>query len=74
MYVPTAHRGQGIASKILCSLMDWANELGYNRCVLETGDDMLPAITLYKKHGFIQIPNYGQYVDVKNSVCFEKYI
>jgi putative acetyltransferase len=74
MYVLPDYRGQGVATKILNSLLDWTKELGYDRCVLETGDDMHPALSLYQKNGFKQMPNYGQYADVKDSVCFEKYI
>ena len=31
-------------------------------------------IVLYKKNGYNIIPNYGQYIGVENSVCFEKII
>ncbi len=72
MYVAAENRGNGIAGKILAELQVWAKELGYKRCILETGDRMLAAIGLYKKHGFKIIPNYGQYKDVSSSVCFEK--
>ena len=74
MYVSQEVRGHGIAQKILTALEAWAHDLGFKRCILETGDDMLPAVTLYKKCGYKKIPNYGQYVDVTDSVCFEKYI
>ena len=74
MYVSQEMRGHGIAQKILIALEAWAHDLGFTRCILETGDDMLPAVSLYKKCGYIKIPNYGQYVDVTDSVCFEKYI
>ncbi|HQV98503.1 MAG TPA: GNAT family N-acetyltransferase [Saprospiraceae bacterium] len=74
MYVSQEMRGHGIAHKILSALEAWAHDLGFTRCILETGDDMLPAVSLYKKCGYIKIPNYGQYIDVTDSVCFEKYI
>ena len=32
----------------------------------------LKAIALYKKKGYKHIPNYGQYAEMENSVCFEK--
>lgn len=74
MYVPVEMRGKGVAVKVLYELETWARELGYKRCVLETGDEMLDAIGLYKKSGYKIIKNYGQYEHVESSVCFEKFL
>ncbi|MGJ1421628.1 GNAT family N-acetyltransferase [Sphingobacterium spiritivorum] len=74
MFVPVEMRGKGIAGKILNELQVWAKELGYGKCILETGDKMIEAIGLYKKHRFKIIPNYGQYANIKSSICFEKEI
>jgi GNAT superfamily N-acetyltransferase len=74
MYTLPGYRGQGIATKILAALEAWATELGYKKCVLETGKRQPGAIALYKKSGYMNIPNYGQYLGVENSVCFEKEI
>jgi hypothetical protein len=41
---------------------------------LETGTRQEAAILLYKKTGYRIIPNYGQYAEVENSLCFEKVI
>jgi GNAT superfamily N-acetyltransferase len=72
MYTLPAARGKGVASLILAELEKCAGELGYTSCVLETGKRQPEAIRLYEKNGYRQIPNYGQYVNVENSVCFEK--
>lgn len=72
MFVPLNLRGKGIASMILNELEKWAIELGYKKCMLETGKRQPEAIALYKKSGYKQIPNYGQYIGVENSVCFIK--
>ncbi len=72
MYTLSQNRGKGIASKILSELEKWAKELSYKRCVLETGLKQPEAIALYKKNGYDVIPNYGQYIGVENSKCFEK--
>ena len=72
MYVPPQERGKGIASQLLKGLEVWAQELGYSRCVLETGIRQPEAIALYEKNGYQRIPNFGQYKGVENSVCFEK--
>jgi GNAT superfamily N-acetyltransferase len=72
MYVAPESRGKGFAAKILASLEEWARELQLNRCVLETGKRQPEAIRLYRHKGYRRIPNYGQYADVENSLCFEK--
>jgi putative acetyltransferase len=72
MFVLPNMRGKGIASIVLAELENWAKELGYSKCVLETGKMQPEAISLYKKNGYIIIKNYGQYENVENSVCFEK--
>ncbi len=72
MYVTVEMRGKGVALAVLSDLESWARELGYKRCVLETGDKMLEAIGLYKKCGYSIIKNYGQYENIESSICFEK--
>lgn len=72
MFVPLELRGKGIASAVLNELEKWASELGYKKCNLETGKRQPEAIALYKKNGYMQIPNYGQYIGIENSVCFIK--
>lgn len=72
MYVLSNRRGQGIASTILKELELWTVELNYRKCVLETGKKQPEAIALYKKNGYKIISNFGQYENVKNSICFEK--
>ena len=72
MYVLPEFRGQGIAGKVLVELETWASELGYTRCILETGKKQPEAIRLYQKSGYDIIPNYGPYEGVENSVCMEK--
>ena len=72
MYVAPASRGQGIATAVLTALENWATELSYRKCVLETGKKQPEAIALYRRQGYQISPNYGQYKDVENSVCFEK--
>ena len=72
MYVTIEMRGKGVAVAVLNDLESWAKELGYKKCVLETGDKMLEAIVLYKKSGYKIIKNYGQYENIESSICFEK--
>ena len=67
-------RGKGVATKVLAELEKLAAELGYKKCILETGKRQPEAIALYKRNGYKSISNYGQYIGMDNSVCFEKEI
>jgi GNAT superfamily N-acetyltransferase len=72
MFVLPDLRGRGIAQKILSELENWAKELNFSECILETGLKQPEAIRLYQKSGYELIPNYGQYAGVENSVCMRK--
>ncbi len=72
MYVKPEFRERGIARTILAELENWAMELGYIQCILETGRRQPEAINLYQSMGYCLTPNYGQYIGVDNSLCFEK--
>ena len=72
MYTAPDGRGKGIATEVLTELEKWAGELSYEKCVLETGKRQPEAIKLYTKNGYNITPNYGQYIGIDNSVCFEK--
>ncbi|HBR10941.1 MAG TPA: GNAT family N-acetyltransferase [Chryseobacterium sp.] len=72
MFTLPEKRGKGLASAILRELETWSKELGYEKTVLETGKKQVEAVALYNKYGYKIIPNYGQYIGVDNSVCFEK--
>lgn len=72
MFVPIDCRGRGVASAVLQELEQWAGELGFLRCILETARSMHDAVGLYTKAGYTVIPNYGPYAEVETSVCFEK--
>lgn len=74
MFVQPSFRGRGLAKKILKELEQWASELGFRKCILETGKRMQDAVSLYESCGYLSIPNYGPYIEMDNSVCFEKVI
>ena len=69
-----SYRARGVAKRILFELEDWARELNYGKCILETGKKQPEAINLYQSNKYKIIPNYGQYLGIENSVCFEKYL
>lgn len=72
MFVLPGLRGRGIARAVLAELEKWSAELGYEKCILETGQKQPEAIRLYRKAGYQIIPNFGQYAEVESSVCMEK--
>ncbi len=74
MFTLPEKRGKGIAGKILNEFEKWAAEMGYQKCILETGKRQIEAVALYKKSGYQLIPNYNQYIGVENSLCFEKHL
>lgn len=74
VFVASAHRSKGIATAIISLLEEWAAELGYAECVLETGKNQPEAIQLYTKNGYQVIANFGIYISSENSICFQKHL
>ena len=74
MFTLSGYRGKGAASILLKELEKWTKEMNYEKCVLETSIRQPDALALYGKNGYEVIPNYGQYVGIENSICFEKII
>jgi len=72
MYTYPEFRGHRLAAVVLNELERWSEELGYIRCVLETGKRQPAAIRLFERAGYRKIERFGPYVDDDNSVCFEK--
>ena len=72
MFVLPGERNKGYASKILRILELWAAELGYKKCILETGTRQMEAIGLYKRNNYKRINKYSPYENMENSLCFEK--
>lgn len=72
VFVHTEYQGQGIGTELVSLLIEWAMELGYKRMILETGELLAESCAVYKKLGFRQIPNYGPYVNMPESLCMAK--
>jgi putative acetyltransferase len=71
MYAVPGARGRGLSRLILAGLIAWARAHGVRRLMLETGDRQPEAIGLYSTSGFRRIPNFGYYVGLDASLCFE---
>ena len=72
VYVREQARGKGISKLLMHELERWALELGFRKTVLETGSQQQEALGLYSSLGYRRIPAYPPYVDLPDSVCFEK--
>ncbi|QKJ29451.1 GNAT family N-acetyltransferase [Mucilaginibacter mali] len=72
MFVHPDVRGRGISKLILGDLEAWARELGFTYTVLETGLKNSDAHHLYRKTGYVDIPGFGPYIDLEESICMRK--
>jgi len=68
------YRGKGAGEAILLHLMAEARRRGYAWLGLETGRAAayLPAQTLYRKHGFTDCDDFGDYVGDDFSMCLSR--
>lgn len=72
MYTHPNFRKRGLAGTIVKELESWAKEIGYKKAVLESSLEQNEALSVYEKSGYLRIPNYGQYIGIDKSVCYEK--
>lgn len=72
MFVVPEFRGKGTATVLLTALEYWAARLGFSIARIETGKGQPEAISLYKKAGYVIIPNFSPYEGVDNVICMEK--
>jgi len=63
MHTASAHRGKGVAERLLRHILDEAGQRAYRRLSLETGsmDAFLPARRLYEKYGFSECAPFADY-------------
>ncbi|MEJ7625546.1 MAG: GNAT family N-acetyltransferase [Ferruginibacter sp.] len=71
MYVQPSAQQKGIGTLLLKEAIGFATKLGYKKIRLDTLDSMEPAMLLYKRNGFKNIPAY-YYNPEKSAVYFEK--
>ena len=74
LYVLPAHRGQGLAKRIMDTLEDHLREMGIAVARLETGIYQPEAIGLYKTLGYLVRGPFGKYKPDPLSVFMEKRI
>lgn len=72
VFLSEEYRGRGLSGKLMEFLEQTAREKGYAYLILESGEILVEAMSLYRKIGYEVIPNYGQYKDMPESVCMKK--
>ncbi|RYY71692.1 MAG: GNAT family N-acetyltransferase [Chitinophagaceae bacterium] len=73
MWVKTHQHGKGLGTALLQRAINLARDCGYKKIQLDTLSHMTPAIKLYLKHGFVEIPAYYNNPD-ERALYFEKLI
>jgi putative acetyltransferase len=70
MHTVSAARRNGVGSAMLQHIVAFARSRGMSRLSLETGswDYFQPAVALYRRHGFVECPPFGDYVPDPNSI------
>ncbi|MFP7671717.1 GNAT family N-acetyltransferase [Marivita sp. S0852] len=70
MHTISQARGRGIGNALLEHMLNAARSMGMSRVSLETGSDdaFAPARRLYERHGFVECPPFGDYVEDPYSV------
>jgi len=71
LYVAPEGRGHGLGGALVEAVIGEGRALGYSAMVLDTLPSMRPAIGLYTRHGFDEIPAYYD-TPVAGTVFFKK--
>ncbi len=72
VFIKADYRGRGISKKLMELLEESAREQSYHYLILESGEPLVAAMSLYRKIGYKVILNYGQYEDMPDSICMRK--
>ncbi|TQS44264.1 GNAT family N-acetyltransferase [Cryptosporangium phraense] len=72
MFVSAEARRRGIARMILADLERTAAEAGYERVILETGDQQPESVALYRAAGYAATAPFGHYAADAGSMYFAK--
>lgn len=70
MRTASAHQGRGVAARLVEHVVAEDSRRGYRRLSLETGsaEHFAPARRLYRRHGFVPCPPFGDYPEDPHSV------
>lgn len=67
-----ARAGSGAGASLLAALEAHAARLGYTEVRLSTRRINARAVDFYRRHGYLEAPAWGKYVDNPVSVCLGK--
>ncbi len=74
VFVRERYRGKNVGGQILEKLLERAEQMGFERMILETGAFLEASVRLYQRYGFRRIENYGAYKDMPESLCMGREI
>lgn len=74
VFVKKEYRGKGISKKLMGLLEKRATEKGFYKLLLETGAPLVESFNLYNSLDYLVIDNYGQYKNLKESICMQKVV
>ena len=69
VFVRSDYRKQNIGGMLLDQFIIWAKNANYQYMLLETGEILADSVRLYKRYGFSKIKNYGNYINMPESLC-----
>lgn len=72
VFIKKEYRGIGLSKQLMEMLETRAKQKGFKYFILESGEPLVAAMSLYRKSGYEVIPNYGQYKDMPDSICMRK--
>lgn len=73
LFVLDTHKGRGLGDTLVKEVIRQATMLGYSKMRLDTLDTMDKAKRLYRRHGFVEIPQYTVN-PIPGAVFMEKYL
>lgn len=72
VYVKKDYRKKGIAFNLIKQLEKRAIEKNFKNSYIVTGKNNIPAIRLYEKLEYKEIPKFGQFKDDETVICMKK--
>jgi GNAT superfamily N-acetyltransferase len=70
MYLSPAHRGKGLARRLLAELEEISRRRGCRAVRLDTSDYLTGAVALYRAAGYREVPPYNE--NAKANLWFER--
>lgn len=65
VFIRPKYRGRGISRELLFTVEDYARERGCTRIALDTNSALEPAVTLYRRSGYVVTHREGQYIQME---------